>query len=271
MKLIEPYVEIIPQGEGLLGVYKQIEVAGRTCYKSEDKITNDSCKEFVQRMINNGHTAMLEHGTIYLKIPAELWREDSHEWEYMFPELPWVDYDCGGAYYYVTTNMRHLIERGVGMEIVEEFWSEPTIYHTKRVTVRFTCDRGIMAELTRHRAFSFAVESTRYCNYSKSKFNSELTCIMPDKEAWKGNQAYYDMINCLDEVERVYMKSIGEGVTPQIARGILPNLLKTEVVMTGFIDDWKHFFELRCAPNAHPDMQVLANQLKEQFEQNKLI
>lgn len=121
------------------------------------------------------------------------------------------------------------------------------------------------------RVFSFAQESTRYCNYSKDKFGNELTCIIPDKENWKGNTAYYEMLNCLDEIERVYMHAIKEGVTPQIARAILPNTLKTEVVMTGFVTDWEHFFDLRCAPNAHPDMQYLANKLKEEFISKGLI
>ena len=118
---------------------------------------------------------------------------------------------------------------------------------------------------------SFCQESTRYCNYSKDKFGNELTCIIPDKESWKGNDAYYQMLNCLDEIEQVYMKALEEGVTPQIARSILPNALKTEICMCGFEEDWKHFFDLRCAKNAHPDMQVLAKKLKEQFIENKYI
>lgn len=272
MKLINPKVEIIPQEEGIDGIYKQIEIAGRTCYKSEDKITPTSAKEFVDRMITNGHTAMLEHGTVYLCIPVEDWEEDAHEWEFMFPEgCPWVKVNSDSRYVYITTNFRHIIEGEVGIELMKTYWSAPTEYHEKRVTVRFTCDRGVSHELVRHRVFSFAQESTRYCNYSKDKFGNELTFITPDKENWKGLYAYYQMLNCLDEIEGIYMGALKEGVAPQTARAILPNCLKTEVVMTGFLDDWQHFFELRCAPSAHPDMQVLANQLNEQFIQNKYI
>lgn len=123
-------------------------------------------------------------------------------------------------------------------------------------------------ELVRHRVFSFCQESTRYCNYSRDKFGNELTCIIPDKEAWKGNDAYYGMINCLDEIEHVYMKALEEGVTPQIARGILPNILKTEICMCGFEDDWRHFFDLRyrgTTGKPHPDMLNVATMLYNEF------
>lgn len=144
MKLINPDVTILPQSKGLEGVYKQIEIAGRTCYKSEDKITEDSCEEFVQRMINNGHTAMLEHGTVYLKVPINEWISDKHEWEYMFPpELPWVDTDFDKRYAYITTNYRHIVEEKIKTGMIQKYWSEPTEFHEKRITARFTCDRGV--------------------------------------------------------------------------------------------------------------------------------
>ena len=296
MKLIEPNVELIPQGEGLLGVYKMIEIAGRTCYKSEDKITDNSCKEFVQRMINSGHTAMLEHGSIYLKVPIADWQIDRHEWEYMFPkDLPWVcvDWDC--KFVYISTNYRHTIEHEVGDTVLNKYLCAPTKFHERRITVRFTCDRGVSHELVRHRVFSFAQESTRYCNYSKDKFGNELTFIIPswlelnEGEYYKegsdiiGDGFIYNMqeggedtdtalfIYSLLATEKSYLALLDMGWKPQQARQILPNALKTEVVMTGFIDDWKHFFELRCAPNAHPDMQALANKLKELFNQNNYI
>lgn len=272
MKLIVPKVEIIPQEDGLLGVYKQIEIAGRTCYKSEDKITENSCKEFVCRMINNGHTAMLEHGSIYLKVPNEDCSEDYHEWVYMFPEdYSWVDIDGDGKFTYISTNYRHIIEKNVGNAILLKYLCAPTQYHNLRVSVRFICDRGIMAELTRHRVFSFAVESTRFCNYSKDKFNKEVSFILPTNIENGDVNVRSGIKDALSKSENLYMSLIALGIKPQDARCILPTCLKTEVVMTGFISDWRHFFDLRCAPNAHPDMQVLANQLKEQFKQNNYI
>lgn len=298
MKLIESKAEIIPQGEGLLGVYKQIEVAGRTCYKSEDKITNNSCVEFVNRMINSGHTAMLEHGTVYLKVPGTDWMRDAHEWIFMFPDsLPWIYLDSTSDYVFITTNLRHILEGEVGLDVVKEYWSEPTQFHERRVTVRFTCDRGVSHELVRHRVFSFAQESTRYCNYSKDKFGSQLSFIIPswmnlNEGEYKreltnngleitGDGYFYDSKDGFDDeslfiyhlltCEHRYLSLLDMGWKPQQARQILPNALKTEVVMTGFVSDWEHFFELRCAANAHPDMQVLAKDLYRQFEEKGLI
>ena len=120
------------------------------------------------------------------------------------------------------------------------------------------------------RVFSFAQESTRYCNYSKDKFGNELTFIELEKDNWD-NDSYYDAINMLNWIEDAYLKAIEKGTKPQIARAILPNQLKTEVVMTGFVSDWKHFFDLRCAQNAHPDMRKLATQCQELFKNNELI
>ena len=137
--------------------------------------------------------------------------------------------------------------------------------------VRFICDRGVSHEIVRHRTMSFAQESTRYCNYSKSKFGQELTFIEP---AWEFPSS--DIINIkerfeaiLGEVEATYMELITLGFKPQEARAVLPNALKTEIVVTAFIDDWKHFFELRCDSAAHPDIRKLALDLQNQFIDRK--
>lgn len=267
MKLISPKVEIIPQGEGLLGIYKQIEIAGRTCYKSEDKITDTSCEEFVQRMIDNGHTAMLEHGTVYMCVPVADWEEDAHEWEHMFPEgLPWVSRDCDTYFHLITTNYRHIIEGNVGVETMLKYLCEPVNGHEKRVSVRFTCDRGVSHELVRHRVFSFAQESTRYCNYSKGKFGGEITCIKPTWYDASSEAAQEYFKGSLWYAEDAYLAFLENKYTPQQARQLLPTALKTEVVMTGFMGDWKKFLELRTAPNAHPDMQYLAKELKDKLQ-----
>lgn len=298
MRLIEPKVEIIPQGEGIDGVYQQIEKAGRTCYKSEDKITPTSAKEFVGMMIANGHTAMLEHGTVYLKVPLEKWNEDPFVWNIYIPqESPWVSMFCEGNFVYVTTNYRFIIEN-LRDWMMRDYWCEPTEFHPKRISVRFTCDRGVSHELVRHRVFSFAQESTRFCNYSKDKFGNELTFIIPSwlnlnpgtyilerdsqgRRAIEGDGYYYDLSDGVEEepaflysllqAERSYFTMLDLGWKPQQARQVLPNALKTEVVMSGFVEDWKHFFELRCAPNAHPDMQLLANQLKEELKRQSIM
>lgn len=277
MKLIRPSFEIIEQKAGLEGIYKMIEMAGRTCYKSEDKITEDSAKSFVDRMIKSGHGAMLEHGTVYLYCKAT---EDSNPLnEYFhnkYSKAIWIGRG-GYADVYITTNLRILVEHNWLDDL--QYLCEPTEYHEKRITVRFICDRGILAEFTRHRVFSFSAESTRYCNYSKDKFGNELTFIIPCWLDWKeqivhrgdfeklgsGPLDSYIFINSLLDAESSYLYLLKEGWKPQQARVVLSNSLKTELVMTGFVSDWKHFFKLRDAGSAHPQAQELAKPLHEEF------
>lgn len=168
MQLIKPSVQIIPQEEGLLGVYKQIEKAGRTCYKSEDRITEDSAEKFVQKMIDLGHTAMLEHGTVYLFIPWEDYFSEKHFRLYEVSDNQYSKTYCKHDYnvnnlhtdgVWITTNYRVLVENNVLDSL--EYISEPKELHQKRVTARFICDRGVSHELVRHRVFSFAQESSR--------------------------------------------------------------------------------------------------------------
>jgi len=132
-------------------------------------------------------------------------------------------------------------------------------------------------EFVRHRVFSFAQESTRYCNYSTDKFNNELTFIIP---SWSTNlkpkcytpETSNEMLfveSCLAS-EKAYLNMLGNKATPQEARQVLPNALKTEINMCGYLKDWKHFFKLRTAPNAHPDMVVLAKQLEQLFNEQNL-
>ena len=275
MKLIKPSVEIIKQEKyDLLHVFKFIELAGRTCYKSENKITEDSASEFVDRMIKSGHGAMLEHGTIYLTIPVS---DISNPiiYKYILNSYSKIFIDFTNSY--ITTNYRVLIENNWLDDL--KYISEPYLFHTKRTTVKFICDRGISHEFIRHRVFSFAQESTRYCNYSKDKFNNELTFIIPCwiKNLKEGNYyAYCEYNNSKNDTSKrwfdscmssefVYTNLIEEGWKPQEARSILPNSLKTELIMTGFDSDWQNFFKLRCAPNAHPQAKELADMLKDKF------
>lgn len=311
MRLIKPSFEIIEQQPGILGLYKQIELAGRTCYKSEDKITPDSAAAFVDRMIKSGHGAMLEHGTVYLMKESEFTNTYIHlEEQECNPLLKYYDNAYShvrqehttGWFVYVTTNLRVLVENGWTDDL--KYICEPTEYHEKRITVRFICDRGVSHEFVRHRVFSFAQESTRYCNYSKDKFGNEITfitpCWLPDLKwegsykwhCWCGIDTYGPGEDCFDSPqdysdrsntdflyntpegmfissllnnEFVYKELISQGWKPQEARAILPNSLKTELVMTGFISDWKHFFKLRDAGSAHPQAQELAKPLHEEF------
>lgn len=306
MRLIKPSFEIWEQPAGLEGVYKQIEKVGRVCYKSEDKMTEDSAKPFVERMTKSGHGAMLEHGTVYLKVTNKglsLDNYDKNQVENKYISNPYSKVIFGkypkyNSYeekleatqeVYITTNYRVLVENGWLDDL--QYICDPTEFHEKRVTVKFICDRGVSHEFVRHRVMSFAQESTRYCNYSKYKFGNELTFIIPnwldipegnyeipafwDKETCKlmskyaGDENTYASIQTflsgIGLSEQQYLSLIEDGWKPQQARAVLPNALKTELVVTGFVSDWKHFFELRCASNAHPQAQELAIPLKEEF------
>jgi thymidylate synthase (FAD) len=283
MKLIESSVQIIEEKDP----YKMIELAGRTCYKSEDKITENSAKEFVDRMIKLGHGAMLEHGTIYLKIdktedghlpPARLYWSDGNHKKY-------TKVRKHGNSIYVTTNLRVIVENNRLDDL--QYQVEPTEHHEKRITAKFICDRGVSHEFVRHRVFSFAQESTRYCDYSKDKFGNDITYIIPSwldlpegkysdwdndwcdvselKLLYPEVDNLSDPANCflqsIKNAEYYYFMLINRGWKPQQARQVLPNATKTELVMTGFESDWEHFFELRCSGAAHPDAKKLADEL----------
>ena len=162
MKLIKPSFEIIEQQPGILGLYKQIELAGRTCYKSEDKITETSAKEFVNRMIKSGHGAMLEHGTVYLAIPVDDCEDLPDGWVHKLFDYSSGTYDDGNTIkspwikvkyirpkFIITTNYRWIIENGTTFML--KYLCEPTEFHEKRVCVRFICDRGVSHEFVRHK------------------------------------------------------------------------------------------------------------------------
>lgn len=302
MRLIKPSFSIWDQQEGLEGVYKQIERAGRVCYKSEDKITEDSAKGFVGRMVKSGHGAMLEHGTVYMFIPFSPLNENyttCHKYgdnKYSVVKIRNEHFLIEKNGCYITTNYRVLVENNWLDDL--KFACDLTEWHERRVTVKFTCDRGVSHEFVRHRVFSFAQESTRYCNYSKDKFGNELTFIIPEwcpeirEDSNKGwdpcsmydkfylqhlqmaEDTYFNLLKQWDE--KVPDKRYKSGFrnnpwTPQQARAVLPNSLKTELVMTGFVSDWKHFFFLRDAVSAHPQARELAEPLHSTFIQREYI
>lgn len=220
MKLIKPSAEILTPINGM-DVLKAIEIAARTCYKSEDKITDDSAKKLVSGLLKSGHEAMIEFFDI---------------------------------------------------------------------TVKFTCDRGVSHEIVRHRVASYAQESTRYCNYSKDKFGNQLTFIIPsqlihtikegeykewDSKTMNGT-GYTEMDGNADS--RIFMGSLycseqyynsltseSMGWSAQQARAVLPSALKTEINVKMNLREWRHFFKLRCAQAAHPDMRELTIPLLEKM------
>lgn len=304
MKLVNPKFEILEQESGIDGIYKAIERAGRTCYKSDDKITEDSAKKFVEMIINRGHTSVLEHGTVYLKAKVLCYLDvngdevkEGRLLKYLTNPYSRIILDNGIAY--ITTNYRVLYENNWLDDL--EYLCEPTKHHIKRVCVKFTTDIGVTREANRHRVNSPSEQSTRYCNYSKDKFGNEITVCTnvdiskddvlnaygkwayPEEQGTVDHSAFvcmcntighckYDQFGIVDTwifanlaAEWSYMRLIKLGWIPQQARRVLPLDLSSELVHTAFVDSWEHFFELRCANDAHPDMKALAIPLKEEF------
>lgn len=193
MKIIRAIAEIISYTPQLGQV---IELAGRTCYKSEDKITDGSAHEFIEKIKNFKHESVLEHGSI---------------------------------------------------------------------TVRFVVDRGVSHELVRHRLASFSQESTRYCCYAKDKFGKEITVIEPCFWADVHEGKYMAWHYACKQAEESYFDLLKRGATAQEARSVLPNSLKTEVVMTANPREWRHVFAVRTHRDAHPQMREVMVPLLGQF------
>lgn len=274
MILLKSSSELVHQDKGLDGVYKQIELAARVCYKSEDKICDGSSQKMAEMLTKNKHGAMLEHGTVYLRFPGEALYSDLKFSKYnryltnRFSDVRRGDYGD----LLVTTNYRVLVENGWLQDL--EYMCEPTAKHEHRYSVRFITSIGIVRELLRHRVFSFANESTRYCNYSKDKFDSSITFIEPywldDDRVFQNSEAYdncYErFVSACEEAEGAYFDLLAEGFKPQQAREVLPLCTKSELIMTGFESDWKYLIDLRTSDTAHPDMRILINQLKDKLE-----
>lgn len=195
MKIIAPYHEIISKIDGA-EMLRNIELCGRVCYKSEDRITDGSAEKFVGMILKSGHESVLEH---------------------------------------------------------------------EKITVRFVCDRGVTHEIVRHRIASYSQESTRYCNYSKDKFGGEITFIRPCFWA-EDDEKFVVWKETMQSIEDSYVKLISLGAKPEEARSILPNSVKTEIMVTMNLREWRHFFKLRTAERAHPQIREVAipllNELK---------
>lgn len=194
MKIIKPSVEILDNITPV-EVLKKLELCGRVCYKSEDKITDESAVKFISNIIKQGHESVLEHVSF---------------------------------------------------------------------SVRFICDRGVTHEMVRHRIASYSQESTRYCNYSKGQFNGEITVIEPCFLV-PGTEGYDMWYRACQMAEQYYFSMLNWGCSPQEARAVLPNSLKTEIVMTANVREWRHFLKLRTSKAAHPQIKEVANMLLTQL------
>lgn len=258
MRIIEQSAELVPPS----GEYKKdIEIAARVAYKSEHLITEGSAEKMFDRLVNSGHTSCLEFGTIYLRIPvAEVYIAD-------YSAYTWNRLHLSDGYWYITTNARHIQNCNLWSD-VEKYGCAPTALHKRRITLKLTTSRTASHELVRHRTFSFCQESQRYCNYSKDKFDNEVTYIKPTwlKDLPTGHYEYRGIANeflwSLKVAEQCYNGLIAQSWTPQQARTVLPNATKTEIYMCGYEDDWEKFLELRTSKNADPMMQDLAGKIK---------
>lgn len=268
MKLIENKIEKLEQKHDLLGIYEQIEIAGRTAYKSLDKIEYDengrskTAKEFVERMISMNHGSTLEHGTVYLKVPINIDVAGNYlDNPYTMCKLVCKD-NKEDNWWAITTNYRVLVESDLLDDL--KFLCEPTEYHEKRTMFRLTCARVQADSFVRHRVFSFLMESTRYCNYSDGKFDKEITIVKPTRWDELGGNAKLLKL-AWGAAEYYYMELIKNRVKPEDARDVLPLQLKTELIMTGTESQWEQFFNLRISDHAHPDAKYIAERIKEQL------
>lgn len=193
MKIIQPSVEILTPLDGDY-ILKFLERIGRVCYKSEDKITDDSAEKFVRALIKSGHESVIEHFNI---------------------------------------------------------------------TVKVICNRGISHEIVRHRIGAYSQESTRYVNYKDG-----IEVILPNYLIMPNDKVYEVWLNAMADAERHYKKMIALGARPEIARDVLPNALKTEVVITYNLRQWRHFFKQRLSRAAHPQIRQIAGMILKEFKAN---
>lgn len=309
MKLIKSSVSILPQEPGVVGLFKHLEKVGRIAYSSQDKITDESYKKFNEMLFNRGHWAVFNSGTVYLKIPlTKEVEEDLIKLKNYKPYTRWIDVD---NFCYLTTDYRVILKTKLS-DFMIKYWSDPTDYHKLRITSHWICSRSTAFQLVRHRVMSFLMESQRYINYSREKFNG-ITFILPrwiyrvrenigntidpltkkdrkfildldEEELWNTlttldrTVASRDKFWKLCEEEYLYESTTDEGekLKAEESRGCLCNDVKTELCMTGYLEDYLYepspdtpekegFFYLRCNKDAQEDIRILSEDLRKQF------
>lgn len=265
MKIVDPEVEIIHEENPL----RRIELCGRVCYKSERKITDDSAKIFVEKLVERGHTSVLEHARVI--VPGK---------RVIDLTVPYLN-ECKEAPYGMKYRIRLASDnrgRNIYMVNVRDFCAiggKPDELETLKnaddyMTVRFTCDRAIANELVRHRVFSFSQESTRYVNYEKRELAfvrpipfewAELSVDQAELSDCMADPRFQTWILGCEQAEANYLHLIREGCHPQEARAVLPLSVKTELIMTGTFPQWSEMLKLRLHHSAHPQMRYLMQML----------
>lgn len=322
MRITEAGFTILPTPHRQDEILKHIERCGRVCYKSEDKITEDSAQQFVANIIKRGHEAVLEHGSLCVRMPQimeSLSRRtvvSTEEWYAKAIVHMESHYDGGTPYrnylrfFHDGCKTRPVISGNVrawrsffkayqeqlgqiprelhsliqlnpvllgqflpyaaegagvaaGIEWPEHLCASARLVH-QDVSVLFTVDRGISHEIVRHRPASYCQESTRYCDYSDGRFFGGITVIEPKYLSF--TPGYKIWMDACHYAEMTYYAMLDCGCSPQEARGVLPNSLKTEIVMTANLAEWRHFFQLRTSRAAHPQMREVAIPLLREFK-----
>ena len=259
----------------LSDILRHIELCARTSYKSEDKLdTNKSSSLFVECMIKSGHTSVLEHGTVYLTVLS-----DRKEIINFYSTNPYSTVINDGLLTYITTNYRVIEENKRYVDLML-YMSAPT-KHIKRFTFLITTDRGTSHEIVRHRSMSFTQESTRYCNYSNNRFDNNVTYIIPEwSNVPEGKYSIYSsdvpwsnttescFYDGLIDNESDYFGLLNIGWTTEQARQILPNALKTDIVVTADLNAWKRFIDLRLnnsTGKSHPSINKIAELIEKEL------
>jgi thymidylate synthase (FAD) len=270
MKVVNQNAEIWYQEPGKQGMYKQIERAARVCYQSQNLIKDGSAEKIVKRLIDAGHTAMLEHGTVYLKYDFNI-PDDIIVRAYSNDPYSFVRISEDNKTAYITTNWRVIVEN----VFLKKNWSadhlkcicEPTEFHEKRHTICLTTNLQVATEFIRHRHMSFAMESTRYCAYDKDRFGNDITFIMP---CWFNEKTDRNEViewsNTMQDCENHYMRLRDKGWAAEQCAQFLPKATKTTLIITAYDDDWQKFFDLRYfekTGKVHPQAKEAAAMIYE--------
>lgn len=283
MKLIKQSFEILEQKDFTIkGIKQFVERCARVSYKSEDKMTDTSYEKFVGMLESRDHARPLEFGTVHIKMSnAQFECLQTLLMDKVYNDY-WIKYNIIDTEdednCYITTNYRYYLELCKYDKGVPEYLDpSDNPFYPRRYTVHMILDRGVMDEFRTHVGLSHLAESTRYCNYSKDKFNNEVTFVIPSwcNSLIEGSKQEYspfeingdevEFMNALQNAQNSYLSLLKMGWTPQQARSVLPLGIKSELISCGFEDAWKNFFYRRDAPDAHPMAQEIAKPMHKEF------
>lgn len=319
MKLVDNKVEEFIQKPGIDGLFDAVVSAAVICYQTDIEKIKKTPKQFVEDvLLANGHTRPLEFGTVYLKIPSLAkqpfnWYQSRTYYVYeKYPETIWTHHHGlqSDGHWYITTNLRVIMqgwytsdkeawEHGYDknwLQDVYDFWCDPTEFHDKRRTFTMWMSRGCTDDNRTHITLSSICESTRFCNYSKGKFDNELTFIKPywisdeaikawdgtysedsyfnqymdglTVEEWKRWSCEYQFLLSMQEEEKQYMQLASRDLQPQQLKRLFPLGVKAELRLCGFDDAWQNFFWRRCDSHADPECVIVAEKIKEIYNSN---